>query len=354
VFILVLDTSLKHSLHVFCSAFLVEEGEIDIKYTEWAPLKNGSVPEDVSKLPFCCSRQFSYSHPRTTMLMFGPKNAPTMQTQYLYIPGGRKLESLDAAALAALRPARGVIMTLTYFEGIPMCDVFKVLQYWSFELNAADHSRTQMRVGLAIHYMKSSMFKAQIYGGSKEELTVQSLKWLGYAERSCQELPADATAAVVETVEEKGPVRRTSIRRANGIAVLPSAEDEVQAGQGAVVSPPELQKAASTDRDAAYSTQPSAQPVPTATTTANASVQEALRAPSVYINIDTNQLVIALVCTVLVLVVLLYRESAYNRALVQQINVLSRKIDVTQTSLEIGLRQSLMAKMEAFLNNIKK
>ena len=193
----------------------MEEGEIGVNYTEWVPLASGSVPEDVAKLPYCCSRQFNYSHVRTTMLMFGPKNAPTHQTQYLYLPGARKVDPLDSAALAKMRPARGVIMTLTSFQGIPMCDVFKVLQYWSFERSAEDHSRTDMRVGLAIHYMKSSMFKGQIYSGSKEELTVQSLKWLAYAEKCSHALPTEIAAAFVEEVVDhlEGEERRDAMQR---------------------------------------------------------------------------------------------------------------------------------------------
>lgn len=351
----------------------MEEGEIDVNYTEWVPLKNGAVPEDVSKLPFCASRQFNYSHPRTTMLMFGPKNAPTMQTQYLYIPGGRKLDPLDRAALAALRPARGVVMTLTSFQGIPMCDVFKVLQFWSFERNAADHSRTEMRVGLAIHYMKSSMFKAQIYGGSKEELTAQSLKWLGYAERRCQPLSTATAATVVEeTVVEStgaGPLRRTSLRRLSGADALQQAAAE--ATNETEVTSAASHAAAAAGDVASVGTEtiqptPASIPVtkpPSATSEiASASILSGATAvasvplPAVHINVDTNQLVIALACAVLVLLVLLYRESAHNRALMQQINVLSRKIELTQTSLEIGLRQSqaVMSKMEAFLNNIQK
>jgi len=30
-------------------------------------------------------------------------------------------------------PTKGVVLTVTQFDGIPMADVFKVLQYWSFE-----------------------------------------------------------------------------------------------------------------------------------------------------------------------------------------------------------------------------
>jgi hypothetical protein len=78
--------------------------------------------------------------------------------------------------------------------------------------------------------------------------------------------------------------------------------------------------------------------------------------PAVQINVDATQLVVILACAVLVLLVLLHRESAHNAALMQQINLLSRKIEMSQTSMEISLRQSqaVVSKMEAFINTIQK
>jgi len=105
--------------------------------------------------------------------MFGPKNAPATQVQYLYlpcksnIPGGVK----SVEELKAFNPSRGLVLTITQFDGIPMADVFKVMQYWTFESGANLSNRTcSVKVGVAIHYVKSSMFKSQIFNGTKEEL----------------------------------------------------------------------------------------------------------------------------------------------------------------------------------------
>lgn len=350
---------------------MLEEGELEINYTEWVPCA-ASVPEDVAKLPYCYSRQFNYLHPRTTMLMFGPKNAPTMQTQYLYLPGGRK-HAPDVASLGSVLPARGVIMTLTCFQGIPMCDVFKVLQYWSFELNAADTTRTEMRVGLAIHYMKSSMFKAQIYGGSKEELTVQSLKWLNYAEKCCQTLADVLPAAYVEeqiTIAEegapesaeKGHVRRSSLKRVSitGEAAVPTAEVEVAAEDIPITAPvavpalaPIISPAATAPSVPAATKQEPQKPVSTKQAAATSTAAAMDVAPQA---LNMNHVVLILGCAVVVLMILLYRQSVHNSALVQQINLLNRKVEMSQTAMEISLRQSqsVVQKMESFINNIQK
>lgn len=106
--------------------------------------------------------------------MFGPKNAPGTQVQYLYLPckenivgGARSIDDLKQ-----IKPLRGLVLTITQFDGIPMADVFKVMQYWTFETVGLP-SRTQtcmVRVGVAMHYIKSTMFKSQILNGTKEEL----------------------------------------------------------------------------------------------------------------------------------------------------------------------------------------
>lgn len=105
-------------------------------------------------------------------LMFGPKNAPATQVQYLYLPckenivGGAK--SFDD--LKGFKPLRGLVLTITQFDGIPMADVFKVMQYWTFESNSSSSQSCMVRVGVAMHYIKSTMFKSQILNGTKEEL----------------------------------------------------------------------------------------------------------------------------------------------------------------------------------------
>jgi hypothetical protein len=94
----------------------------------------------------------------------------------------------------------GVILTITFFEGIPMCDVFKVLLYSSFEMNSNSSSSsssssnigtnddnvhrdyfTVVNIGLYVHFVKSSFFKHQIQSGTKEEVNDQALKWLVFA-----------------------------------------------------------------------------------------------------------------------------------------------------------------------------
>lgn len=154
---------------------------------EWAPLA-GRCVEDVTALPFTHVRPFSYSHPRTTMLMFGPKNAPATQKQYLYlhstVPPLQQSSDGPLDTLATVRPTRGCVLTVTQFDGIPMADVFKVLHYWTFEsLDDGEGSRTVLRIGVAVHFIKSSMLKSQISSGVRDELGVLSRQWCTFAEQ---------------------------------------------------------------------------------------------------------------------------------------------------------------------------
>lgn len=353
----------------FISGFLLEEGELDITFTEWVPCASPKVPEDVAKLSYCFTRQLNYNHPRTTMLMFGPKNAPTGQVQYLYLPIGSK--KLTASELTAARPSRGVVFQLTTLQGIPMCDVFKICQYWSFTRHGGEVGRTEMKIGMAIHYMKSTMFKAQIYGGTKEELTIMSLKWLQYAEKCCLNkaavLPADIITEeqVVQTTEpgsgEKVQVRRSSFKRSGspgpvGItaaATATAASFDVSVGTNATA-------ATSTAATTSMSKSSELKAVMTVAPTTKSVAQTAQHPPrgefALQMHVDVNYVLIILACTVLVLLVLLYRQSSYNSALVQQINLLSRKIDLSQTAMEISQRQSqsVVQKMEAFIKNMQK
>jgi hypothetical protein len=427
--------------HVFfmvllsCSGFLLEENELDINYSEWLPLTT-KIPEDITKLPFSHSRNFTFNHPRTTMLMFGPKNAPTNQTQFLYIPG-LKEKNLSAEELARINPTRGVIMTLTFFLGIPMCDVFKVLQFWSFEQSASNPAAaTQIKVGLAIHYMKSTMFKSQIFGGSKEELTEQSAKWIQYATRYC----AAATSDIPDTVEECGGImrvdsvdhsgsvglRRTSLKRRDSAAtpLVPLSEEAAAAlglglgsgagagslgggggggedtpitpvasegggfltsvtGTAAIVADEiagELstlthslgdavagQAAAAAADDAAATpsrrSAGAAAPTPsvpvsssTAATYSSSSSDVSSSSSSSGLPFDMSYLTLFLGCSAFILLVLLYRQSAHNATLVQQIKALSDKIDSSQASFESSLKQSqaMLAQMESVMKKLQK
>ena len=178
-------------------------GELEIKYSEWLPLNSSKRPiEDIAKLPFTHYRQITFLHVRTTMLMFGPKNAPSMQTQYLYLPEYNYNSSSSSSSNDLINVddhTSGVILTITFFEGIPMCDVFKVLLYSSFEMNSNSSSSssssnigtnddndhrdyiTVVNIGLYVHFVKSSFFKHQIQSGTKEEVNDQALKWLVFA-----------------------------------------------------------------------------------------------------------------------------------------------------------------------------
>jgi len=344
---------------------------LDITFTEWVPCTSPKVPEDVAKLSYCFTRQLNYNHPRTTMLMFGPKNAPTGQVQYLYLPIGSK--KLTTSELMAARPSRGVVFQLTTLQGIPMCDVFKICQYWSFTRHGGEVGRTEMKIGMAIHYMKSTMFKAQIYGGTKEELTIMSLKWLQYAEKCCINkaavLPADVVTEVqtVQTTEpnsgEKVQVRRSSFKRTGSpgpapvgiaaVATATAASFDVSLGTNELLKSPTASSATTStpaELKAVVTVAPSTKPV------AQAAQHQPHGEFALQMHVDVNYVLIILACAVLVLLVLLYRQSSYNSALVQQINLLSRKIELSQTAMEISLRQSqgVVQKMEAFINNMQK
>ena len=117
-------------------------------------------------------RIYEYVLPSLHRLMFGPKNAPGTQVQYLYLPckenivgGARSIDDLKE-----IKPLRGLVLTITQFDGIPMADVFKVMQYWTFETVGLPSQTCMVRVGVAMHYIKSTMFKSQILNGTKEEL----------------------------------------------------------------------------------------------------------------------------------------------------------------------------------------
>jgi hypothetical protein len=174
---------------------------LDIEFTEWKPF-DSKVPEDLSKLTFSYSRDFSYAHPRTTMLMFGPKNAPGKQKQYLYLPHktnhASSVDGKHAKHLSSLRPRRAMVLTVTQFDGIPMADVFKVLQYWNFDEDKAKKTQTIVKVGMGVFFIKASMFKAQINGGIKDELGVQAKKWVDFVQGRVKEFKSTTAVAVKE------------------------------------------------------------------------------------------------------------------------------------------------------------
>ena len=189
----------------YISDFLVGEGDLEIGYGDWSPLDNPKIAEDVSGLPFSYSRTFQYSHPRTTMLMFGPKNAPAKQIQYLYLPiksavktsSGVKTNEPSIAFIAKQKVPQGVIMIITQFDGIPMADCFKIVQYFSFE-GSMTAPTTTVRIGVYVHFIKFTVLKAQVRDGVKEELSVLSNKWCTYA---TSQVPKQAVGSSSHRVE---------------------------------------------------------------------------------------------------------------------------------------------------------
>jgi hypothetical protein len=105
----------------------------------------------------------------------GPKNATAVQQQFLYVPE----KTSAGAAILSKKFKKGLILMVTQFQGIPMADVFKVLQYWSFEPANSDGQCT-VRMALAIHYCKSTMLKGSILSGSRDELIILTKEWCNY------------------------------------------------------------------------------------------------------------------------------------------------------------------------------
>jgi hypothetical protein len=185
-----------------CRDFLVAEGDLEVEVGEWKPF-NLNVPEDVSKLKFTFTRSCTYAHPRTTMLMFGPKNAPAKQTQFLYLwgRGTSKLTSFDDLLKPQrCRPKRGLVLTMTQFDGIPMADTFKVLQYWGFEdVGTANQPATLKTIGVHIHFIKSTLLKGQVVSGVRDELAVLSKKYIIWARNRTEEYIANNEPPEPET-----------------------------------------------------------------------------------------------------------------------------------------------------------
>jgi len=63
-----------------------------------------------------------------------------------------------------------------------MADMFKVVQYWSFERSPRNPAKECIvRIGVTVHFVKQTMFKSQILGGVKDELRVVAKKWCAFA-----------------------------------------------------------------------------------------------------------------------------------------------------------------------------
>jgi len=356
--------------------FLVDEGELEMKEDEWSALKDPVVREDISKLPFRYEREFTYLHARTTMLMFGPKNAPTVQNHYLYIPKRRKKASecsdnsasssnaIDSSAEesksqeakttehdsgdSAARivdnetPSQGVVLTVTNLDGVPMCDVFRVTQYWSFHKNPQNSAQTVLRVGLNVFFVKSSMLKSQIYSGSKDEIVPFTAKWLKYA----QSIEADLAEEEVKEEDDLLLLEADIATTSTGTAT----QDTEALGL-------RRRRASGSSNNGTTSTMH-------ATTTAAARSDPYRAAVAAAGSVDANHtlaaarhpvvwgLVVAIACIAFVL----YRQSVHSNNLAQQINLLSRRIESSQTAMEVALRQSkdMMGQMEQLLQRMER
>ena len=107
-----------------------------------------------------------------------------------------------------------------------MADVFKVLQYWTFDQNANSQSSalTTVRVGMAVHFIKSSMLKAKIHAGVKDELVDHSKSWCDFslariqqhmAANNCAHLSDESAAGLAD---EDTAIASTSSIEATSLA----------------------------------------------------------------------------------------------------------------------------------------
>jgi hypothetical protein len=200
--------------------FLVSQGDKDITYTEWGVCTENPV-EDLCKLKYCYSRKIDFYHPRTDPMVsfMGPENASAQQTQYLYVdkPWAGKGGDTD---LSGMKYHKGLILTVTQFTHIPMADVFKVLQYWSFEPkkrtgSISDNKKhekhaTIVQMCVGVHYNKYTMLKSKILSGTKDDLVVMVKTWAVYVVEVIKvESPEIAS-------ENKGELVASSSSNSNG------------------------------------------------------------------------------------------------------------------------------------------
>jgi len=92
-------------------------------------------------------------------------------------------------------PYHFVILTVTQFDGIPLSDTFKVLQYFTFAPSSSDtrvtggssttgsHCHCVVRVGARVHFVKPTIMKSRVTSGVEEELSVLTRKWITFSEK---------------------------------------------------------------------------------------------------------------------------------------------------------------------------
>lgn len=150
-------------------------------FTEWT-ICTENPPEDLCKLKYCYSRTIDFFHPRTDPMVgfMGPANASAQQMQYLYVDKPWQ----GGTDLSEMKYHKGIIFTVTQFQHIPMADVFKVLQFWSFEPKkksaGVNSHETTVRMHVSIHYNKYTMLKSKILSGTKDDLVVLVKAWAAY------------------------------------------------------------------------------------------------------------------------------------------------------------------------------
>ena len=198
--------------------YLLHEGDLDVQCEEWKRRKSEKIPEDSCNLSFQYTRLCTYAHPRTTMLMFGPKNAPATQNQYLHVCSG-----------TSSSPTKFIVVTVTQFVGIPMTDMFKVVQYWCYEKSDDASSNTStVYIGVKVHFIKQTMFKSQILSGTRDEVGVGAKKWCTYFNNSQDTLAGSSPSSgpYDEAVDTETRSHR-SIRAVQEISTFEPATAEV-------------------------------------------------------------------------------------------------------------------------------
>lgn len=189
------------------TSFLRAEGDVDISGGNWTTLGTAgqTFPQDAASVPFQATRKLKYKHPREGLFVIGPKSALADLQQYAYLSGEgsqpfvdalHKNQDANAPITAAAntehpavhKPFRGVVMCVLSFEGIPMSQSFKVVQYWLFE-PSIEHpaSHCRVRIAYCIFYVKSCMFASSIDKGTKGELEPLTRRWCPWVEQYVQE-----------------------------------------------------------------------------------------------------------------------------------------------------------------------
>lgn len=164
-----------------------------------------------------------FFHPRTDPMVsfMGPENASAQQIQYLHVSKPWQ----GGSDLSDMKFNNGVIFTVTQFTHIPMADVFKVLQYWSFEpkkdIAPSINPTTIVRMYVGIHYNKYTMLKSKILSGTKDDLVELVKAWAKHVVKVIEAAPS---------TKKKAMRRRKSSLKGDGLALSPaiSSGDGVQ------------------------------------------------------------------------------------------------------------------------------